>query len=54
MQDAFLKSDISNNGLTRAFMYISIRYNPGALKKVPSKVIDPLLVTDLDIVDLKQ
>jgi len=35
-------------------MYISIHYNPSAPKKVPSEVIDHLLVMDLDIIDLER
>jgi len=35
MQDAYLESNIINNSLTRAFTYISIRYNLNALKEVP-------------------
>jgi hypothetical protein len=54
MQDAFLESDISDDGLTRAFIYISLRYNPGALKDVPLEIIKPLFAADLDIVDLKR
>jgi hypothetical protein len=53
VQDAFLESDISDNGLTRAFTHMSIRYNFGALKEVLNEVMDYLLVTDLDIVDLE-
>jgi hypothetical protein len=30
VQDAFLESNISDDGLTRAFTYISIQYNSGA------------------------
>lgn len=54
MQDAFLKNDISNNGLTRAFTHISIWYNLGALKEVPEEVMKPLFTIDLDVVNLKQ
>ena len=54
VQDAFLESDISDNGFTRAFTYMSIRCNPGAPKEVPSEVMDRLLATDLDIVDLER
>jgi hypothetical protein len=38
-QDTFLEEDISDNGLTRAFIYISIRYNPGVPKEVPDEII---------------
>jgi hypothetical protein len=54
VQDAFLESDISDDGLTRAFTHMSIRCNPGAPKEVPSEVMDRLLATDLDIVDLER
>ncbi|PVH68554.1 hypothetical protein DL98DRAFT_440971, partial [Cadophora sp. DSE1049] len=53
IQDAYLESDITDNRLTRAFTYISIRYNPGALKKVPREVINKLLVVDLEITVFK-
>jgi hypothetical protein len=33
---------------------MSIRYNPSAPKEVPSEVMDHLLVTDLDIMDLER
>jgi len=54
MQDAYLESDITNNKLTRAFTYISIRYNPSALKEVPRKVIKQLLTTNLKIAIFKR
>ena len=54
IQDAFLESDISNNGLTQAFTHISIRYNLGALKEVPKEVIKPLFIADPDIIDLER
>ncbi|KAF4633412.1 hypothetical protein G7Y89_g4704 [Cudoniella acicularis] len=40
--------------LIRAFTHMSIRYNPGAPKKVPVEIIKPLFVADPDIVDLKR
>jgi len=49
VQDAFLESDISGDGLTRAFKYISIQCNPGAPKEVPRAVMEPLLAADPDI-----
>jgi hypothetical protein len=52
VQDAFLESDISDDGLTQAFTHMSIRCNPGAPKEVPKEVMDPLLAADPDIVDL--
>ena len=54
VQDAFLESDISDDGLTRAFTHMSIRCNPGAPKKVPSEVMDRLLAADPDIKDLER
>ena len=54
MQDAFLESDISDDGLTRAFTHMSIRCNPGAPKEVPEEVMKPLFAADPDIVDLER
>jgi hypothetical protein len=54
IQDAFLESDISDDGLTRAFTYMSIRCNPGTPKEVPKEVMDLLLAADPDIVDLER
>ena len=54
VQDAYLKSDITDNRLTRAFTYISIQCNPGALKEVPREVIDRLLAVDLEIAVLER
>jgi hypothetical protein len=54
MQDAFLENNIFNNRLTRAFIYISIWYNPSALKEVLEEVIKLLFIVDLDIVNLKR
>jgi hypothetical protein len=53
VQDAFLESDISNDGLTKAFTHMNIRCNLGALKEVPKEVMKPLLAADLDIANLK-
>ena len=54
MQDAFLESDISDDGLTRAFIHMSIRCNPGTPKDVPEEVMKPLFAADPDIVDLER
>lgn len=54
IQDAFLKSNISNDGLTRAFIYISIRYNPGAPNGVPEEVMSSFYAADPDIVSLER
>ncbi len=54
VQDAFLESDISDDGLTRAFTHVSIRCNPGAPKEVSEEVMKPLLAADPDIADLER
>ncbi|KAJ8065098.1 hypothetical protein OCU04_005811 [Sclerotinia nivalis] len=54
VQDAFLESEISDDGLTRAFTYISIRCNSDVPKEVPTEMIKSLLVADPDIVDLER
>jgi len=54
MQDAYLEEDITNNKLTCAFTYISIRYNLSALKEVPLKLIKQLLATNLEIAIFKR
>jgi 5-carboxymethyl-2-hydroxymuconate isomerase len=54
VQDAFLESDISDDGLTRAFTHMSIRCNLGAPKEVPSEVMERLFVADPEIVDLER
>ena len=52
VQDAFLESDISDDGLTRAFTYMSIRCNPGVPDTVPTPLMDKLLAKDPEIVGL--
>jgi len=54
VQDAFLESNVSDDGLTRAFTHMSIRCNPGAPKGVPEEVMDSFYVADPDIVDLER
>jgi hypothetical protein len=54
VQDAFLESDISDDGLTRAFTHMSIRCNPGAPQEVPSEVIKSIFAADPDIMDLER
>ncbi len=54
VQDAYLKSDITDDGLTRAFTHMSIRCNPGALKEVPREVMDRLLAADPEIAILER
>ncbi|KAH9204046.1 hypothetical protein DL95DRAFT_529410 [Leptodontidium sp. 2 PMI_412] len=49
VQDAYLESDITDDGLTRAFTHMSIRCNPGAPKEVPREVMDRLLAVDPEI-----
>jgi hypothetical protein len=52
VQDAFLESDISDDGLTRAFTYMRIRRNPGAPDTVPTELMDQLLAAEPDIAEL--
>ncbi|KAK0105971.1 hypothetical protein ONS95_004480 [Cadophora gregata] len=54
VQDAYLESDITDDGLTRAFTHMSIRCNPGAPKEVPREVMDRLLAADPEIVVLER
>ncbi|KIN08326.1 hypothetical protein OIDMADRAFT_23134 [Oidiodendron maius Zn] len=52
VQDAFLKSDISDDRLTWAFTYMSIWCNPGAPEAVPIELMDKLLAIQPGIVEL--
>lgn len=52
VQDAFLESDISDDGLTRAFTHMSLRCNPGAPEEVSKELMDQLLDAEPDIVQL--
>jgi hypothetical protein len=54
VQDAYLESDITDDGLTRAFTHMSIRCNPGAPKEVPREVMDQLLAADPEIAVLER
>jgi len=54
VQDAYLENNVFNNGLTRAFTYISIRSNLSALKEVPEEVIKLLFIVDPNIVNFKR
>ncbi len=54
VQDAFLESDISDDRLTRAFTYMSIRCNPGAPQAVPSEVMEPIFAADPNVTDLER
>ena len=54
VQDAYLESDITDDGLTRAFTHMSIRCNPGAPKEVPPEVMARLLAADPEIAVLKR
>jgi hypothetical protein len=51
VQDAFLESDITDDGLTRAFTLMSIRCNPGVPKDVPLEIMDRSLAADPDVVE---
>ncbi|KAJ8065403.1 hypothetical protein OCU04_006091 [Sclerotinia nivalis] len=53
VQNAFLENEISDNGLTRAFTHISIRYNPSVPNEVLTEIMNSLLTADPDIVDLE-
>ena len=53
MQDAYFEENISDNGLTRAFIHISIRYNLNALKDIPEEIIKPLFIANPDIINFK-
>jgi hypothetical protein len=52
--DAYLESEITDNGLTRAFTHMSIRCNPGAPKEVPREVMERLLAADPEIAALER
>jgi hypothetical protein len=54
VQDAFLESEISDDGLTRAFTHMSIRCNPGVPKEVPAEMMKSLLTADTDVVGLER
>jgi len=54
VQDAYLESDVTDDGLTRAFTHMSIRCNPGAPKEVPREVMDRLLAADPGIAVLQR
>jgi hypothetical protein len=54
VQDAFLESEITDDGLTRAFTHMSIRCNPGVPKEVPTEMMNSLLTTNPEIVDLER
>jgi hypothetical protein len=53
-QDAYLEEDIINDGLTRAFTHMSIRYNPSAPKEVPPELMERLLAADPEIAVLER
>ncbi|PQE10708.1 hypothetical protein CJF30_00011443 [Rutstroemia sp. NJR-2017a BBW] len=54
VQDSFLESEISDDGLTRAFTHMSIRCNPGVPKEVPTEMMNSLLAADPDVVNLER
>ncbi|KAG9232492.1 FluG domain-containing protein [Amylocarpus encephaloides] len=53
VQDAFLESNVSDDGLTRAFTHMSLRCNPGAPKGVPDGTMKQFYAGDPEIVDLE-
>ncbi|PQE19423.1 hypothetical protein CJF30_00009884 [Rutstroemia sp. NJR-2017a BBW] len=54
VQDAFLESNISDDGLTRAFTHMSIRCNPGAPDPVSEEFMQQFYAQDPGIVDLER
>lgn len=52
VQDTFLNSEISEDGLTRAFTDMSMRCNPGAPREVPQEMMKQLQAADPNIVEL--
>lgn len=54
VQDAFLESNVSDDGLTRAFTHMSIRCNPGAPDSVSEEFMQQYYAQDPDIFDLEQ
>ena len=52
VQDAFLESNVSDDGLTRAFTHMSIRCNPGAPVPVSEEFMQQFYAQDPDIIDL--
>ena len=54
VQDAFLESNVSDDGLTRAFTHMSIRCNPGAPDPVSEEFMQQFYAQDPDIVDLER
>lgn len=51
-QDAYLESDVTEDGLTRAFGHMSLRCHPGAPSGVPSELLRQLLKADPEIASL--
>ncbi len=51
-QDAYLESDVSEEGLTRAFAHMSLRCYPGTPSGVPSELLQQLLTADPEIASL--
>jgi hypothetical protein len=49
VQDAYLESDITDDGLNRAFTHMSIRYIPSAPKEVPREVMERGVAADPEI-----
>lgn len=53
-RDSGCSSDMTDDGLTRAFTHMSIRCDPGAPKEVPKEVMEGLFAADPEIVDLER
>ncbi|KAG9245620.1 hypothetical protein BJ878DRAFT_500693 [Calycina marina] len=54
VQDAFLESDVSDDGLTRAFTHMNLRSNPCAPKGVFDVVMGQFYVADSENADFKR
>lgn len=54
VQDTFLGSEISDDGLTRAFTRMSIRCNSGVPKQIPIEMMNSLITANPDVADLER
>jgi hypothetical protein len=54
VQDAFLESEVTEDGLTRAFAHMSLRCHPGAPSGVAPELLHQLLAADPEIARLER
>lgn len=54
VQDAYLESEVTEDGLTRAFTHMSIRSHPDAPTKAPSELVRQLVDADPGVASLQQ